>query len=139
MEIILTVLVLTLFFLPWMMRSSGRLNFYPIRINEEKRRLNQTLADRRSLLEERLDPSQKKELLDIEKSADLAQTKAVFDQQERLLQTIQNQAALAKANQQVAQARKDLNQVIEEYNQALGNFPSSIIASSKGMKTIQTI
>ena len=161
--VLLVVLFVIVVLLVWFISVSNRLNRYMVTIKESKATVDIALAKRYDVISD-LCATVKKftehetdligQLIAVRQGGSIADTNAAIENQNKVLKQvyavgenypqllsselyINLQSQIAEQNEYLAAAKRTVNSNISQLNQVIVTFPNSIVASLKGMTSME--
>lgn len=154
------ILIIAFLLIVWFFSVSNRLNRYQVSIEESKETVAIVLVKRYDTISEMLKVAKSyakhenkvfTELVQLRQEGTLAETQQAFHNQNHILDQIHAvgeqypellsshqfenlQREIADENEQLAAAKRIVNSNIRIFNQRIVTFPSSLVASAKGLK-----
>ena len=152
--------IIVLLLVIWFISISNQLNRYQVSIAESKKTVDIVLVKRYDTISEMLKVAKSyakhenqvfTELVQLRQGGTLTETQQAFQNQNHVLDQIRAvgeqypellsshqfenlQHEIADENEQLAAAKRIVNSNIRIFNQCIVSFPSSLVASSKGLK-----
>lgn len=161
--IFIPFLIIVIFILIWFIRTSNRLNRYRVIIDESKRNVDIALAKRYDTISEMIKVSKSyaryekdtfKDLVKLRSNSSLKDSNRVIEVQDKAIEKIyalaENypelksssqflnlQNEISSENEELAASKRIVNNNISKINQNIVSFPTSIVASLKGLEKIE--
>lgn len=160
---IVAIIIIGLIFLVWFIRESNKLNRYKVIITESKRNVDIALSKRYDTISEMIkvaksyakyEKSSFTDLVKLRSNASLSDYNETIKAQEKTIEKIyaiaENypelksssqflnlQNEISSENEELAAAKRIVNNNISKINQSIVTFPTSLVANLKGLNEIE--